>query len=417
MNCINHAREKVDSVLEILSSVRAIDYPYDDPKHSIDLITDHFEETLDYLDSTVEESAARNLCKQVSEDIGLYLPIIGFIVHACDIRGALELQGPLLRLTHLAIGSDARLIISSEWDYSPFTLIYPSESTFGRTFVLVGLPISEAGNPLIAPTAGHELGHNIWATQSSIADDLDKSIKEKVEQLIKGEMWKQFSSTFELEDQSEVGQPDLFGEDDLRPWGIARARGLAQAQEIFCDLIGLSIFGEGYLFAFQYLVSPGGGLPDPGYPSLSHRVHALEIAAKKLDINVPDNFADQFDRSDKSSDPKERLLFELSDKAAFSIVDSIADHAIQFCNSHGLNARDDDDLDRICELFKNVVPASGAKSLANIINAAWRTHLNPINPWSSKYPITNQEPNKRTELIRELTLKSFEVFEIEQRQG
>lgn len=410
MNSIDHARQKVESVIEIINSVRELDFPYDDPWEAVEFIREHFKKLLIHLKSINDVNAARNICKKVSDEIDNYLFAVGFMVRACDIQGALELQGPLLRLTHRAIGSHAKLVISSEWRYSPFTLLYPDE--FGDKFVLVGLPVSEAGNPLIAPAAGHELGHNIWSRLPELQEFVGREIRDKVTGKIKGEKWDQFQNVFNLSNKEQVGQEDLF--DDVY-WRVAMQWGVSQCEEIFCDFIGLCVFGEGYLHAFHYLLSPGGGFRNPAYPSMSHRISALQSASATLGVVVPDRFSEEFDDSDVSSDPKQQLLLKTSDEASQELVPRLVEHALTFCEKKELVARDKADVKRIFDTFKRVVPATGAKSLANIINAAWQISLDNVNHWAVDYPAT-RKPEKRIELIRELALKSFEVFEIERIQ-
>jgi hypothetical protein len=96
---------------------------------------------------------------------------------------------------------------------------------------------------------------------------------------------------------------------------------------------------------------------------------------------------------------------------------SIIEKAKEFCETKHLNERHDEDVPRIVESFKKVVPATGAQSLASIVNAAWRLFLENENCWKEVYRITKKKPEKRVELIRALALKSIEVFQIERIQG
>lgn len=406
----DYAIQKVRSFLEIISSVRELDFPYSPPKAAVDFIRKLFDSHLAHLQDVSDEASARRMCRQISEDMDNYLLALGFMVTACDNRGALELQRPLLRITHQAIGSHAQLVISSEWRFSPFTLLYPGE--FGNQFVLVGLPVSEAGNPLIAPLAGHELGHNIWYRLDKLRDHFDAQVSARISASIKSDdLWPKFSKAFRLEKQEEIDQDDLF--QPLSPWQIAKQWALSHCEEMFCDFIGLAIFGESYLHAFQYLIAPGGGFRSATYPSMRDRVDALVVASKALTLQVPANFSAAFDEADVSSDHQQQLILSASDAASGGLVTELADAAIHFSKKRELINRHPDDVDRIFESFKRVVPATNARSLPNIINAAWKLYLDPTNPWVEDYPITQKKPEKRIELIRELALKSFEVFEIE----
>jgi len=385
MALIDYAKQKVKSMIETIDSVRELDFPYEHPREAVNFIRNFFEDRLSHLNEISDPNSARSVCRRVSKNIDDFSRAVGFMVRACDIRGPLELHGPLLRLTRRAIGSHIKLVVFSEWRFSPFTELYPGE--FGNRFVLVGLPVSEAGNPLIAPLAGHELGHNIWRLLPNLQEFVGKEVTKTIKLSKKGELFE-----------------------------VAKMWGVSHCEEMFCDFIGLCIFGEGYLHAFQYLVSPGGGLRNLGYPSVRDRIDALLQAAKTLNLAIPLTFEEEFDESDVSSDPKEQLLLEVSDKASQNLVPVLIDVAKQWCAAKGIINRDNDDVHRICESFKKVIPATGAKSLANIINAAWEIFLYDKKCWDKDYPITVKEPEKRVELLRELALKSFEVFEIERIQ-
>jgi hypothetical protein len=418
MKHVDYAKQKVESVIETINFVRELDFPYEDPLEAVNFIRTIFQDHQKHLNNISTPSTARSLCKQVSKDIDDFLLAIGFIVRACDVRGALELQGPLRRLTHRAIGSDVKLIISSEWRYSPFTLLYPGD--FGDEFALVGLPVSEAENPLIAPLAGHELGHNIWCRLPILQQFVGQEVRNKVVETIKTDEWGKFTELFNVSSKEQLDQEEelLAG---VPYWKVqvqvAELWGVSQCEEMFCDFIGLSIFGEGYLHAFQYLISPGGGFRNPAYPNMPDRVNALVQAAKFLGLTISERFAEEFDEPDISSDPTQQLLLKISDKASRYLVDNLIQVAKQFCENTGIAVNhDNNEVDRIFESFKKVVPATGATSLANIINAAWRIFLDTANYWATDYPITVEKPEKRIELIRELALKSFEVFEIERIQ-
>ena len=49
-----------------------------------------------------------------------YVPLLGLILRSTNTRNAFEAYAPLLRLARKILGKDTKLIISSEWDYSPY---------------------------------------------------------------------------------------------------------------------------------------------------------------------------------------------------------------------------------------------------------------------------------------------------------
>jgi hypothetical protein len=411
MTSIDNAKQKAKSVIEAINSIKELDFPYEHPLDAVNFIGTIFKEMLEHLEDISDVKTARKMCRRLSENMEMYLPAIEFMVRACDIRGPLELQGPLLRLTHQAIDKDVKLVISSEWRHSPSTLLYPDE--FGNQFVLVGLPVSEAGNPLIAPLAGHELGHNIWRRYpAEFHDYFGERVKNNVTKTIKSEHWEEFSRIFNVSDKKLL---DGFSDADS-PWEIAKTWAASHCEEMFCDFIGLCIFGEAYLYAFQYLISPGGGLRNPTYPSDRARISALMQACKPIGIKPPLTFQGEFDESDTSSDQRQQLLLVISDKASQALVPKLIKAAHKHCISKHIINRNKVVVERIFKSFTKVIPATGAESLANIINAAWKIFLDNKNYWAADYRKTVENPEKRVDLIRELTLKSFEVFEIEKMQ-
>src|SRR3546814_10308475 len=70
---------------------------------------------------------------------------------------------PIKRLVETAVSPDARLIMSSEWKFVPFT--FPMTLDWLPGFALVGGPAPESDNVLIVPLAGHEIGHSAWRSK------------------------------------------------------------------------------------------------------------------------------------------------------------------------------------------------------------------------------------------------------------
>ena len=103
-----------------------------------------------------------NTCQRTLDELTRFLPVLGFVLRSTNVRTAFEIHGPLLRLTREFLGADTRLLVSSEWEYSPYT--YSPLPDFAD-FVLIGFPASESANPLVVPLAGHELGHSLWSSK------------------------------------------------------------------------------------------------------------------------------------------------------------------------------------------------------------------------------------------------------------
>jgi hypothetical protein len=164
LHFVNSVRRKVESAEAQIRQIACVDFPYEDPRLALDslkIALESYSELLasalvsDDLDTIVEA------CKMLNLKIVEYHPILGFLLRSTNIRNSFEAYDPLKELSHLLLDHKPGVILSSEWEFSPFT--YPTASDDLPDFVLIGLPASEAGNALILPLAGHELGHSIWS--------------------------------------------------------------------------------------------------------------------------------------------------------------------------------------------------------------------------------------------------------------
>ena len=114
-------------------------------------------------------------------------------------------------------------------------------------YVLLGLPASESGNPLLIPLAGHELGHTTWQR---------KSLREKYGKQIQASILDNAKKQKSRYDEFFTGGLDLpLIVGNLDP---AIQCSLRQAEETFCDFFGLRLFAVSFLHAFAYLLTPGG---------------------------------------------------------------------------------------------------------------------------------------------------------------
>src|SRR5262249_3465899 len=157
------------------------------------------------------------------------------------VRNSFEVFGPLLRLSRdllepkvATAARQTRLVLSSEWDYSPF--VYGEMSDLPG-FVLIGLPAPESSNPLLLSLAGHELGHSLWA-KSGGTNKFPPIIRNHILDLIKAR-WPEFQAVCTTPKGPPSSPADLtsnmfcvqFWEQCL-PWA------LRQAEESFCDFAG-----------------------------------------------------------------------------------------------------------------------------------------------------------------------------------
>jgi hypothetical protein len=139
--------------------------------------------------------------------------------------------------------------------------------------VLIGLPACEAGNALIISLAGHEIGHSIWQHY-------------KLEKTLTSEITKTLEDTYKANFSTLVSHlPFLKGQDPIQNLFSATYLGdsldylMSQCEEIFCDIIGIRLFGEGFLYSFLYLLAPNRGNRSEYYPTLPSRATYLEDLA------------------------------------------------------------------------------------------------------------------------------------------
>src|SRR5262249_26060614 len=141
------------------------DFPITSAKHALLKLRDVFLELEKRLDRAGRIRGSASLV-QIADTINLkvlqVLPILGFILRSTNVRNAFEVLEPLQTIADAALQGTPQLLLSSEWDYVPFA--YPQSLDDLKSFVLIGLPASEAGSALLLPLAAHELGHAVWRT-------------------------------------------------------------------------------------------------------------------------------------------------------------------------------------------------------------------------------------------------------------
>lgn len=396
---ISYARQRIKTILKEIRELADSDFPYSHSRNALELLESLFQNRLIALKDLEENDVeyAETACAVALRIIFDYLPLLGFILRSTNVRNSFEIYGPLLRLARQVLGDETKLILSSEWNYSPH--VY-KPLRYLPSYVLIGFPASESGNPLLVPLAGHELGHTTWQRQN-LGDVFDATIQQKIEELAKDQKSK-YKELF-------ASDPDdiLFTQQNLFP---AHFWAMHQAEESFCDFFGVRIFAESYLFAFSYLITPGSGKRSLLYPSLKNRAKNLAKVSKKLGIEPPSGFSEWFS-VEKTPDVNEKELFllELADKAHASVVEELFEKANEISNDANIPMRSGKKIETVMKAFKLLTPAAGIGDLTNILNAAWQV-FDKQDMWKGKV-------DDRLGTLAELVLKSIEVLEFEERTG
>lgn len=294
---LDFARSRLLAFLDEAERLIAVEFPYSYSEEALNGIRRLFERKLKFLEQLDEQSdpaTVQQECALALRDLFNYVPLVGFILRSTNVRNAFEVFGPLLRLARNVLESQVakdqrktRLVLSSEWDYSPF--IYPIIPALPG-FVMIGLPAPESANPLLVPLAGHELGHSVW-TKLGLSDSLKFKVPEEVISIIE-QRWTDYQKVFPyLQIEKSDLDKDMFA---YESWEQAVPWALGQAEESFCDFVGLRIFGRSFLDAFAYLLSPTTGSRSPIYPSMRKRVGNLIKAANDYGVTFAPDWEQMF---------------------------------------------------------------------------------------------------------------------------
>lgn len=408
MTVLDYAEGRTDALIAEIETLRQSDFPYQHSEHALDSLLIWYKSQREQLkrlrrrpspDSI--EARAKILLGRLADD----LPLLGFILRSTNVRNAFEVYGPLLELARRHLGPQAKLILSSEWTYSPHTYAY-SKIALLPEFVLIGFPASESSNPLLLPLAGHELGHSIWKNKD-VEKRLVAKLKSGVIKAIRANSV-EFHNHFKDIDLATLDSDVV----NLPKWSPAVLQATKQAEETFCDFVGLRVFGEAYPNAFAYFVSPGySGERSGRYPNLVRRAANIRTAATAYNLEIESDYEKQFRDLGAPRTTADRIfLLSLADQAVAGSVDTlIAEAKDQVVDTTGASPKTN--IRSGIDLLLSFIPIEGSKTLADIINAGWSAYKRisdaPDNP-ESKISRTEQ-----LRALREVILKSIQVFEYE----
>jgi hypothetical protein len=407
MDVLEYTQQRTDHLLDRVHALQAGDFAQGDSEAALTdiehLFEGHKEQLLKLASTKSDPAIAANHCQLVLGALFQYLPLLGFLHRSKSASNAFELYGPLHGLATRIIGQDARLILSSEWDFSPYT--YVRMPDFPQ-YVLLGLPASESRNALLVPLAGHEFGHSVWA-RTNLADKLRARIRDAVIVSIRTRIgeWKRHFS--ELADENKLAT-DLFY---VQAWTPAYLWALKQCEEAFCDILGLLIFDAAYLHAFAYLLAPGvPGRRIPNYPTIRQRAEYLLILANQVRVAAPVGYADLFTQPPIAGGSPEDFLVSVSDDVLRALMPQLLDLAKLHLSSVGHHELRPEEIDVSVGQLELLAPVGAPSSLSVIVNAAWRVAGNP-DVWKDFRRIHE----RRHDVLNELVVKSAQVLEYNER--
>jgi hypothetical protein len=408
---IEYAKHRVKAFLDELGRLAESEFPYLHSKLALEQLKKLFQRKLDRLNAfeeTSDPAIVKQECAIALRSLFEYLPLAGFVLRSTNVRNAFEVFRPLLRLASEILepgvpkqDRKTKLVISSEWDYSPFIYREIPDLPY---FVLIGLPAPESANPLLIPLAGHELGHSLFA-KLKLSRSLMPRVKQQILTVIESK-WNEYSALFPFIKREEL-TTNMFA---FETWNQAVSWCMRQAEETFCDFVGLRIFGTSFLHSFAYLLSPNAGPRSVIYPNMGKRIAHLLAAAVAYRIEIPLDYQSIFEDNPAASlTESDKYRVSLADQALESLIPELITNVDEAIKPVLTPDNSKEEIERICQRFQRVVPAENCRSLSDLLAASWVTFNNP-SLWS-EFP---EIQKKRNGVLKELVLKNIEIFEIEQ---
>lgn len=356
---LNAALFKLEQFLSSIDSIAASDFPHADSEIALHQIRKHFEAKRSSIRSIPrgKDTAVDDLqewLRDVRDEVRDYTKWLGIILRSTNIRNSFEIYYPLKRLAQKAVSKDTRLIFSSEWEFTPFT--YPMNVAALPDFIIVGAPATESQNLLVVPLAGHEIGHSVWKNIKA-RPALKNDFEEKCRGFVDKNRSRFPSQRFE--------KKEVF----IIP--IITAHLLDKAEEVFCDLVGLQMFGESYFYAFEYFMAPGINKSTPKYPPSLQRIRALVAYAERRKITIPKDLLSSWNQ-DVEPVTGGPMPYEYADE----ILDDCLSTLIELCETT-LDTREvitpnEKVIDAIDAAFRRGEPYGSKAKLSETINALWR---------------------------------------------
>lgn len=398
------ARRQLLSLEREIAALATSEFPYEDSSAALRKLQIHVVEqraALDLLTSDSAEGTIDSNCEVAFDLHRRSLPLLGFILRSTNTRNAFEVWGPMRRLARAILGNNSRLVLSSEWEFSPYTFV---NIQYVPGFVFLGLPATESSNAFLLGLAGHELGHSLWRN-SGVGAQFEVKIKDVILAELEGAFWEDYKKLHRVNDKQDLSS--LLPQ----PWWNSVFWAKRQAEETFCDFVGLWLFGEAFLYSMAYLFAPSRQAPRYVlYPPHRTRAKNLLNACTVYECPPVDGYIDMFAEQNYEEQLAEiAFLQTLADKVLPHIVDELVSAANEHLSSTSVDRPIHDLAVQSLEDLKLVVPIDRDDvSVAEILNAGW-TALLDDNWWASESfgPEIDQE-----ELLNDLLLKSLELNEI-----
>lgn len=406
MSLAQNSKHKVRNVQRTIGEILNGDFPFSSGRKALEKLQTVFEgleKNLDRASRLKDDANISSVAENINLKILQILPVLGFILRATNVRNAFELIEPLQFIANSAMQGRPQLILSSEWDYIPFA--YPQSLEDLKSYVLIGLPASEAASALLVPMAGHELGHAVWRNRglfASLQTTLDMHVQDAFQK-----NFEEFKRSFPDYDENDVFNRTILEKAQSDALEYAEL----QSEELFCDLFGFALFGASYIEAFVFILAPGltGGYRSGKYPTYAKRIEVIQRIAKGEGISLPSGTDLQFS-GQRGSDESHRFLIKIADDSVEKVIPGLWNLVLEVVKvgkltrpNNGLAVKHLNDL-------RLGVPMSQPQCLGDIICAGWLRHAEIIGS------IRDQEQLfVELDRLNEILLKAVEVLEFNRR--
>lgn len=405
--------KRLGAVLSLIGFLEKADFPYPDIKDVLGKIKELLQTRKDALASLSSETnpqAMKAICRESLDTVFHCLPLVGFLTRATDVRNPFELYDAMRRLVSQVLppeqSGSAQLIISSEWDYSPYTWVLPSELGL-QNVVFIGLPASESGNALAIPLAGHELGHNVWRTYN-MGTKYSEEVRATMQEVIELELFDEYDKMF-----PEISEPEhvstVLG---AATWSECWQWGLSQVEEIFCDYFGILVFRSSFLQSFSYLLAPGNPVRNVHYPDNLERVDAHIYAAERANVVPPEGYREAFEGTGEAWSEKANLWLKTTALVCKRLWPTLYSDAKRIVKETAVDRSSESEIEEIRRCFELGVPTKGAAELTNIVQAGWEFYKNQYGSWRESYPFMGSGDQRYSGMLSDIIFKSIEVSEI-----
>jgi hypothetical protein len=169
------------------------------------------------------------------------------------------------------------------------------------------------------------------------------------------------------------------------------------------------LFGESFIHSFEYLIVPSlGGGRSEYYPPLEKRLEYLKKAAEAFSFPLVFDHHPPVREAVRNLAPRQRFALGMADEASAKLSPALLDSAEEYCAQRKVPMPAAEVSREIASRFRACVPAQGAGSMANIINAGWELYIEMAKSRSGL-----ESNDGEFEILNNLMFKSLEVLEYE----